>query len=673
MKVIFITLVFIALCTSAVILYRYRRLQKKKQLEKVVELNKKIQKIEEQLYSKSIQIKNARLTYLREFIHIDIESNANKKHERVIGINNSFKENLFFASAVGGVSGGHTLYDIYQIHINQEELKTCINKIDSSQDGKNLYEQLIAYGDKDTAQLLEDYKNLLKEKSEMKLLDSKEASDLQLIQANQEVIETLKYRNNKEFGDMDLMSIGNRLMENSQTTYASHFAGQKAEFLAKEFLEEKGYNVNLFENRNHPNDDLIAVNPETGEETLYSVKTYREVSDFLRAVREHPESTHYIVNNEIYEKMDQSGDLHSLSSRGIEVLNGQYENKELREEFFTLINALTTNHTNFARELNRAAETRNSTIDHLDEASQKDLNLEDLDLNIVEDIPLVSSVFLLTQTAKGIYSLKKGSTSEHEFKVDLGVDVLKFGGKGVAGAAGASLGALIGGSIGTIVAPGAGTAAGAAVGKVIGGFSGVWATGSATSGLKESYKWGDIIDAQQSIGNFCLQGFSEDIRRDLMDKAFYINETIRTLKKEESYLVNKYAKELDPTNPEMPTLASVLCEQTVYDLRTFLQYLDMLVNAIEDDIKDACNKAAENDKRNKFSNQHYLGEFLLNCEIFELEQLPTKLVTAKIKYKKNKEKSPNYPVKLPFDPEVYISSKVTETLLLNMRYMVSSY
>lgn len=158
----------------------------------------------------------------------------------------------------------------------------------------------------------------------------------QAFSENEEFTSVMESRYNNVFENADRNTWLSKLEdlnkeETIKANYISNFAGYKAELLGIEKLESLGFEVQQFEARNHPDNDLLAISP-SGETIEISVKNYENVNYLKRAVIEHPESKNYLINTEIYNKIQSNPELEEwFSSRGIQLFDGEYTNAELRQ------------------------------------------------------------------------------------------------------------------------------------------------------------------------------------------------------------------------------------------------------------------------------------------------------------------------------------------------------
>src|SRR5439155_22732214 len=102
-------------------------------------------------------------------------------------------------------------------------------------------------------------------------------------------------------------------------SYVSGYAGEVGELKAIQALERLGIHAEQFESRVHKANDLVS---SGGVE--YSVKSYHadRIHEFLNVVHHTPESTHYVVNEELYHRLRDSGELTLLQHDGINVIDG---------------------------------------------------------------------------------------------------------------------------------------------------------------------------------------------------------------------------------------------------------------------------------------------------------------------------------------------------------------
>ena len=119
----------------------------------------------------------------------------------------------------------------------------------------------------------------------------------------------------------------------SVQTYIDAYVGKAAEHFAVNSLESQGYIAKEFGSQTYHDDD-IRVWDNNGK-YLYdvSVKSYggdTAVSNFQQIVENHPDSTHYIVNSELYDKLSQNGMIDRLhEQQGIIIDNGSWSHTEL--------------------------------------------------------------------------------------------------------------------------------------------------------------------------------------------------------------------------------------------------------------------------------------------------------------------------------------------------------
>lgn len=241
----------------------------------------------------------------------------------------------------------------------------------------------------------------------------------------------------------------------SLDTYVSAYAGEKAEQITVESFREQGWVAEQFSSKTHPDND-IRVYEQDGTYTDYSVKNLESIHHFKQEIQDHPNSTHYVVNKEIYIELEDRGLLKNYESQGLTIVCGEYSNEELRKE---------------------------ATV-----AFEQILNKGD----ITDSIPLLGGILFLGKSYHNLISYKKGSQSSGELRVNLISDAFKVSTAGTSAFVGAKIGMLIGtsatGPIGGIIATG--------IGAVIGSVA-----GSKTLKLATDYlKWPDVFKAQSHFG-----------------------------------------------------------------------------------------------------------------------------------------------------------------------------
>ena len=201
-------------------------------------------------------------------------------------------------------------------------------------------------------------------------------------------------------------------------------------------MQARGISAELFKSRSHPDNDIIfkdrdgnVVDPSIDffKNSEVSVKTFSNESDFLRAVRK-SDADQYLVNNELYNQLEQSGKLQELNDSGITVRNGKWSIEEFK---------------------NMSNDTFEDFADAGDAAS---------------DVPLVAFLFMSYRTFGNYKKYHHGNITKEEFGSDLIVDATRATTAGIGGLAGGKAGMIAG----SMIAPGIGTFIGGGVGMVAG-------------------------------------------------------------------------------------------------------------------------------------------------------------------------------------------------------------
>lgn len=446
---------------------------------------------------------------------------------------------------------------------------------------------------------------------------------------NEDFITIMEERFNRKFLNADKDKWLETLNElNSSSTmknvYISNYAGYKAELLGKQKLEQLGYNVEQFENRIHPDDDLEAITP-SGERINISVKSYESVDSLKNAVKNHPNSTHYLINEDLYTKIRSSTKLESwFEDRNIKLINGGYSNSELRKTAEDSIDAFNGMNDSISEEL-----------------------LEGAMENLFDGIPVAALVCFGFKVRRNKKALNQGHQSDFEYKMN-------FAGDG-AGMVTRAAAAVAMGKVGAIAGVGFGPA-GVAVGGFVGGFLGAIGAGQLISHSKNQLKWGPIYKSQYEVTKYYenqLFGYKE--KNWLMKHVLKTRETEEILKKYKAELA-EYNEELDENSAKMPSLNAVVLEQSIKDIENYLALKDAMLDKIlqylkkeftvwEQEINDRNNK-----KDNRFILNRLLGEWVLVQTAKNNFPIDRSLKDSFNIYLKRKEISPNYPTKFPFDP-----------------------
>jgi hypothetical protein len=435
------------------------------------------------------------------------------------------------------------------------------------------------------------------------------------------VLQTIEERYPNEMGDAsplewyqkveELFSNGDR----SVHTYISGYAGQQGEKYALQHLQEQGLDAELYSSKTHPNDDIFVLNHD-GTITDYSVKSYGSVSDFNSIVKNHPESDHYIINQDLYEKLEDKGLIEEYAQKGISIENGGWIHSDLREE-------------------------ANDALFDLHDAG-----------DLVDDIPYVGLVMLGVKGVKNINEYRSGNQSGNELAVNVAGDATRIG----AAAGGGMLGAKAGAGIGTLIAPGIGTA----IGGVLGSLVGAVGSGKAINKVKNDIKWGGITRAQEEVGNQYISGFSQSMKHNWMNSIFNYDDVQVHFSKERK-LANNFEKQWNPYRSSTFSISAVLSHFHTESLKRYTERIQESINESEKKIIQICEQAAENvngkssDKEFQVLKRRFLGEIILGNEkmLFTNDEFP--IAKHFQTYRNQVMKYPNYPYRFSESPNDIIT------------------
>ncbi len=432
------------------------------------------------------------------------------------------------------------------------------------------------------------------------------------VEHRDEFLKVLEERFNREMGGASpvdwyakIEELGQK-GEQSLGAYISGYAGQQAENIAVEMFRQQGLNAELFESRIHPNDDIRVYN-EDGGYTDYSLKSYGNLGNFEKEIANHPESTHYVVNEELYEKLEATGRLEQYDIDGITILNGHYFNEELREDIFNV-------------------------FDELSEAG-----------DVSNKIPLISTVFFGAKILQNSNAYLEGKQSGYEMSINVAGDAVKVSTHGVGGMAGAKAGA----AIGSFVTPGLGTVIGGGIGAVVGAFS---ASGFIEM-VKSKFKWGDIFEATEYFGK-TFSNFERN-RIYISHNAYNLS----TLKQElmlERKRMRCFRNELNLANDTPVSLPAILPYLHIRRVEEIIHYIPKATEQALQEITLLCEQLAQKMVGEDFFDQEeviknrFLGEIMLsNRELFLPEYKLTEDEKALIEqYDLQVKRAPNHPYRV---------------------------
>jgi hypothetical protein len=304
-------------------------------------------------------------------------------------------------------------------------------------------------------------------------------------------LSVMEHRFNLEMGDADSLDWMAKAISldstDSLVSYARNYAGQVGEDSSIAMFHSQGLDAEAFFSRSHADNDLQVTNSD-GTITDWSVKSYGNLSDFKSIVAEHPASTHYVVNDEILDQLESSGDLSTYHAQGIEIISGGFSHEAA---------------------INEGMDAMNDLADASD---------------VSQGIPVVAAAMFAAKAARNVKAYNDGRQSKREFGVNVASDLGRIGIAGGAAFGGAQVGALIG----TAIAPGIGTVIGGFIGSVLGSVG----ASRAVSAARDEYKWGNIRAATETFGAAFENGLTEAHIAGLQSNIYKIEMTRELLQKE---------------------------------------------------------------------------------------------------------------------------------------------
>ena len=466
----------------------------------------------------------------------------------------------------------------------------------------------------------------------MSVLDVYTAAD-----QHKEVLETLENKFPNEMGDAGPFNWLNKFkdLENKDTTqsYQNHYTGEMGEIQSIGRLEELGYkNVEQL-SKNHPGNDLKALDHE-GKEQYFSVKSHENVSSLESEIAK-SNSSNYVVNSELFQKLKESGKLEEYKDQGINIIDGEFA------------------HTESIHQFQAATEAMKDSAD------------------VSDDIPVIALVVFAWKAGKNVIDFQKGRQSKNELGINIGMDAVGVGGRAV----GALAGAKICASIGTSIMPGVGTL----VGGVVGALGGVVAASHLIKDAKERLKWGDIIEAVDYYGNqysslFLLTQNNSQKKKQLKILYYKIQKNIyncpqvlngiqeeRKMYKSHSRLLARYG--FIPRN-----FKETLMVEYIKSLKRYL-YKSKL--AMKQSIENVRHTFIEIKKQLPEDRQgilkRYIGEFIVENKKLFIEEPLVEESELLERYRIQKEKCPNHPYKVTKNSKQYFEQLLYKSLFSNLQ------
>lgn len=386
-----------------------------------------------------------------------------------------------------------------------------------------------------------------------------------------DVLEILEQRFPHANGGNDVIDWFNKIstmMENSPNaleTYVSCFKGQAAENMAVELLRDRGIAADLFETLNNETNDIVAT-LDNGREIAYSVKCGD--TSYIKHCIENTDATHYIINSESYEELEQSGLLDYYNANGIEILNGTFSDELLTE-------------------------TAENAFEEIAEAG-----------DVSDSIPYLALAMLGFKSYKNYKSYSEGKQTKHELTTNIVMDAARVGAAGIFANAGAEMGMYLG----TMVAPGIGTVIGGGIGILAGAFMG----SSVFEWGKETIKWGKIIHAQDYFGERFIN-HEDFVFAGLVVEKYMNTEEVARIKQEEYALLEGYEKELNPYSSVKASLPAVLTQEYYGVLEITEEKIKYAKKNLGKHMIDLCKQIAEKNvpKKAELWTRRLLGELVV--------------------------------------------------------------
>ena len=447
---------------------------------------------------------------------------------------------------------------------------------------------------------------------------------------HQEVLQAIENRIPNEMGDANIFDWLKKITELGQKktsqSYINYYTGEQAEIESMDDkLKELGYeNVSQFESRTHPDNDLRAINSE-GNEEHFSVKSHKSTDSFEKTVTEHPDSKNYIVNSEVYQDMENSGQLMDYESRGIHIIDGGFSHAE-----------------------------------HVQEAEVAFEDIEEA-VDVSDDIPMIALASLSYKTFNNVIDFAKGKQSKKELGLNVAVDTAGVGGRAVGALGGAKIGATVGSTAGPV---------GTLVGGIGGAIVGSKVTSEIIKDVKEKWKWSRIIDAIDYYGRIYYpiflkkRSFRKRISKRICDKIYNCSPVIKNLKiekkiyKNNSHLLSRLC--LSPRS-----IKETLILEYMKSLKKYLSNTESaVVKSFKDFQKILKAKKRKLPKEEKdIRIKRYIGEFVIeNKELFI--KVPSKQEVELLKgYQLQKKECPNHPYKISNDSNKYFTQLLWKNLM----------
>lgn len=386
-------------------------------------------------------------------------------------------------------------------------------------------------------------------------------------------------------------------------SYVSAYAGEVGEREAIAALEDLGIEATQFSSLTHRANDLI-----DSDGIEYSVKSYDpdRAAAFVSLARRTPESQDYVVNQELYEKLEGSGRVAELRAEGIDILDGGFSHAD---------------HTGQAADVLERIGTQQDVTD-----------------SVLDDVPVVACIVGIASAASLGHRYLNGRASTQEVAMDLLGTCARF----AAGSGGAMGGGAIGAAAGSAVLPILGTI----IGGTIGGLLGSLGAREFVRGAVEWAKWGTTLEVFNELGER-YRNEAPPACIDAVATSVFQRPRIVEFVEVESPRRSRFHRELDPGDPTPPTPAAVLWGSALARAESALPRIDDAAKRSFDALRDLCIKTAlarfPRQKQSARSTAIALyGSFLVEVPFLQLaipSQQSARMAAALEELKRN----PNHP------------------------------
>jgi len=406
-------------------------------------------------------------------------------------------------------------------------------------------------------------------------------------------------------------------------SYVSGYAGEVGELKAIDALKHLGIDATQFESKVHRANDLTSSH---GVE--YSVKSYdpQGLHKFVSLARHTPESTHYVVNEELYHNLKDSGDLASLDHGGIEIINGHFSHVDHVAQAHDVLERISTH--------------------------------QEVSDSVLNNIPIVACVVALASIGIGSYNYSKGFASRSEFAIDIAGTF----GRIAAGSGGALAGSVAGAYVGSAAFPILGTL----IGGTVGGILGSMGAREAARGAVAWVKWGYALEAFERLGRTYADGLPAGCV-DAVTGEILKKRDIERFVKEEKTRAPRFQRELDPHDSTPPTVAAVLWQRSTERAEMSLPKITEAGAKTSDGLLDLCVDSAvarypRQQRSARESAYKMFGSFLVEVPLLRASLPPDERAQLNPALEEI-EKNPNHPFKAHKDKADILAAVAMKALV----------